>query len=168
MAESAEHLGRLHGEPGAAKAFATMPIVIIGYSGGFLPTAYSLDIGGTAGRIRGVVLLDAVYGQLDKFASWIENNRAGFFVSSYTHYTAHHDHELMQMLKDKGIAVSESMDGPLKPGRVVFIETGEGITHRNYVTQAWTEDPVKDVLVKMAAAQPATRIAVGTSSSSSR
>jgi hypothetical protein len=51
---------------------------------------------------------------------------------------------------------------------VVFVETGEGITHRNYVTQAWTEDPVKDVLVKMAAAQPATRIAGGNSSSSSR
>jgi hypothetical protein len=168
MAESAEHLGRLHGEPGAAKAFANMPIVIIGYSGGFLPTAYSLDVGGIAGRVRGVVLLDAVYGQLDKFASWIENNRAGFFVSSYTHYTARHDHELMQMLKDKSIAVSESMDGPLKPGRVVFVETGEGITHRDYVTQAWTEDPVKDVLVKMAVAQSATRLAVGNSSSSSR
>jgi hypothetical protein len=60
------------------------------------------------------------------------------------------------------------MDGPLKPGRVVFVETGEGITHRNYVTQAWTEDPVKDVLVKMAAAHSANRIAVDDSSSSSR
>jgi len=168
MAESAEHLGRLYGEAGAAKAFANMPIVIIGYSGGFLPTAYSLDVGGTAGRVRGVVLLDAIYGQLDKFASWIENNRSGFFVSSYTQGTARHDRELMQMLRDKGIAVAESMDGPLKPGRVVFVETGEGITHRNYVTQAWTEDPVRDVLVKMAAAQPANRIAAGASSTSSR
>jgi hypothetical protein len=168
MAESAEHLGRLYGEPGTARAFAKMPIVIIGYSGGFLPTAYSLDVGGTAGRVRGVVLLDAIYGELDKFASWIENNRAGFFVSAYTHGTARHDHELMQMLKDEGIAVSESMDGPLKPGRVVFVETGEGITHRNYVTQAWTDDPVKDVLVKMAAAQSANRIAAGASSTPSR
>jgi hypothetical protein len=25
------------------------------------------------------------------------------------------------------------------------------VTHRSYVTQAWTEHPVKDVLVKMAA-----------------
>jgi hypothetical protein len=168
MAESADHLGRLYGDGAAAKAFANMPIVIIGYSGGFLPTAYSLDVGGIAGRVRGVVLLDAVYGQLDKFASWIENNRSGFFVSAYTHYTAHHDQDLMQMLKDKGIAVSETMDGPLKPGRVVFVETGEGITHRNYVTQAWTQDPVKDVLVKMAAAQSATRIATGGSFSANR
>ena len=168
MAESADHLGRLYGDGAAAKAFANMPIVIVGYSGGFLPTAYSLDVGGIANRVRGVVLLDAVYGQLDKFASWIENNRSGFFVSSYTHYTARHDHELMQMLKDKDVAVSEDMDGPLKPGRVVFIETGEGITHRNYVTQAWTQDPVKDILVKMAAAQSATRIATSGSSSANR
>jgi hypothetical protein len=168
MAESADHLGRLYGNGAAAKAFANMPIVIVGYSGGFLPTAYSLDVGGIANRVRGVVLLDAVYGQLDKFASWIENNPAGFFVSSYTHYTARHDHELMQMLKDKGIAVSETMDAPLRPGRVVFIETGEGITHRNYVTQAWTQDPVKDVLVKMAAGQSATRIAASNASTANR
>ena len=34
-------LARLYGDPGAAKAFAKMPIIIVGYSGGFLPTAWS-------------------------------------------------------------------------------------------------------------------------------
>jgi hypothetical protein len=168
MTESADHLAKLTGEPAAAKAFANMPIVIVGYSGGFLPTAYSLDVGGVTNRVRGVVLLDAVYGQLDKFATWIENNRSSFFVSSYTHYTARHDQELMGMLRDKGIAVSQGMDGPLRGGSVVFVETGEGITHRDYVTQAWTKNPVKDVLVRMAQAQPLTRIAAGVSSSASR
>ena len=98
-----------------------MPIVIVGYSGGFLPTAWSLEVGGIPNRVRGVFLLDAVYGELDKFASWIENNRTGFFVSSYTRYTKRHDHELMQMLRDRGITVTESMDGPLRPGSVVFV-----------------------------------------------
>lgn len=168
MAESAEQLARLSGDPASAKAFADMPIVIVGYSGGFLPTAFSLDVGGISNRVRGVVLLDAVYGQLDKFASWIENNRSGFFVSSYTHYTARHDQELMRILRGKGIAVAEGMDRPLRPGSVVFVETGEGITHRDYVTQAWTRNPVKDVLVKMTEAQQATRIAAGASSAASR
>jgi hypothetical protein len=145
-----------------------MPIVIVGYSGGFLPTAFSLDVGGISNRVRGVVLLDAVYGQLDKFASWIANNRSGFFVSSYTHYTARHDQELMRMLRDKGIEVAEGMDQPLRPGSVVFVETGEGISHRDYVTQAWTRNPVKDMLVKMAEAQPTTRIAAGAPSAASR
>ena len=45
------------------------------------------------------------------------------------------------MLREKGIAVSEDMDGPLKPGSVVFVETPEGVTHRDYVTHAWTAKP---------------------------
>ena len=83
-----------------------MPVILVGYSGGFVPTAWSLEVGGLGNRVRGVFLLDAVYGELDKFASWIENNRSGFFVSAYTRYTQRHDHELMQMLREKGIAIS--------------------------------------------------------------
>jgi len=114
--------------PNAAKAFAEMPVVIVGYSGGFVPAAWSLEVGGLGNRVRGVFLLDAVYGELDKFASWIINNRSGFFVSAYTRYTRRHDRELMQMLKEKGIAIAEDMDGPLRPGSVVFVETPEGVT----------------------------------------
>ena len=151
MEESASHLARLTGDPNRARAFANMPIVIVGYSGGFLPTAWSLEVGGVSERVRGVVLLDAVYGEMDKFASWIESHRSGFFVSAYTRHTARRDRELMGMLRQKGISVAEDMDGPLRPGSVVFVETGEGITHRDYVTRAWTRDPLKDVLVKMSA-----------------
>ena len=161
VAESADHLARLYGDPSAAKTFANMPVVIVGYSGGFLPTAWSLEAGGLGNRVRGVFLLDAVYGELDKFASWIANNRTGFFVSAYTHYTRPHDHELIQMLKEKGIAVSEDVDGPLRPGSVIFIETPDGVTHRDYVTHAWTENPIKEVLVKMAATPALTRVAAG-------
>lgn len=170
LAESTEHLARLYGDPNSARAFANMPIVIVGYSGGFLPTAWSLEVGGLSDRVRGVVLLDAVYGELDKFASWIENHRSGFFVSSYTRYTARRDRELMSMLRQKGISVSEDMEGPLRPGSVVFVETGGGITHRDYVTRAWTQNPLKDVLVKMAATPSLalTRVAASSSAASSR
>ncbi|WP_164934818.1 alpha/beta hydrolase [Bradyrhizobium zhanjiangense] len=170
MEESANHLARLTGDPNCARAFANMPIVIVGYSGGFLPTAWSLEVGGISDRVRGVVLLDAVYGEMDKFASWIESHRSGFFVSAYTRYTARRDRELMSMLRQKGISVSEDMDGPLRPGSVVFVETGEGITHRDYVTRAWTRDPLKDVLVKMSAtpALALTRVASTNPSASGR
>jgi hypothetical protein len=167
--ESADHLASLYGDPRAAKTFANMPVIIVGYSGGFVPTAWSLEVGGLGNRLRGVFLLDAVYGELDKFASWVENNRSGFFVSSYTHYTAPRDHELMRMLREKGISVSEDIDQPLKPGSVVFIETPEGVTHRDYVTHAWSRNPVEDVLVKMAAGTPAlTRIAASSSAPTGR
>nr|WP_315786594.1 MULTISPECIES: alpha/beta hydrolase [unclassified Bradyrhizobium] len=161
MDEAATNLARLTGDPASARTFASMPIVIVGYSGGFLPAAWSLEVGGISERVRGVVLLDAVYGQLDKFAGWIERNRSGFFVSSYTRYTARHDRELMTMLRSRGIEISDDMDRPLRPGSVVFVETDEGITHRDYVTQAWTRHPIRDVLTKMAAAQPPIRIAAG-------
>ncbi len=162
--ESSDHLAEMYGDPRAAKAFANMPVIIVGYSGGFVPTAWSLEVGGLGNRVRGVFLLDAVYGELDKFASWVGKNRTGFFVSSYTHYTERHDRDLMRMIRDKGIAVSESMDGPLKPGSVVFVETPEGVRHRDYVTRAWTQNPVKEVLVKMAATPALTRVATSSSS----
>ena len=168
VAESADHLARLYGDPSAARAFANMPVIIVGYSGGFVPAAWSLEVGGLGNRVRGVFLLDAVYGELNKFASWIVNNRSGFFVSAYTRYTKRHDRELMQMLKEKGIAITEDMDGPLQPGSVVFVETPEGVTHRDYVTHAWTENPVKEVLVKMAATPALTRIAASAASRASR
>jgi hypothetical protein len=168
VAESADHLARLYGDPGAAKAFANMPIILVGYSGGFVPTAWSLEVGGLGNRVRGVFLLDAVYGELDKFASWIEKNRSGFFVSAYTRYTKRHDQELIQMLKDKGISVADDMDGPLRPGSVVFVQTPEGVTHRDYVTRAWTDNPVKEVLAKMAATPSLTRMAASAAFSSSR
>ena len=119
-------------------------------------------------RVRGVFLLDAVYGELDKFASWIEHNRTGFFVSAYTRYTQRHDQELMQMLRQKGIAISDELDGPLQPGSVVFVKSPDGVTHRSYVTRAWTENPVKEVLARMAATPALTRIAAGASSSTRR
>jgi hypothetical protein len=160
VTESADHLAKLYGDPAAARAFANMPVIIVGYSGGFVPTAWSLEVGGLGNRVRGVFLLDAVYGELDKFASWIVNNRSGFFVSAYTRYTQRHDQELMQMLRNKGIAISDDMDGPLRPGSVVFVKTPDGVTHRDYVTRAWADKPVREVLAKMTPAL--TRVAAST------
>jgi hypothetical protein len=150
MAEAAEKLAKVYGDARAAKAFAKMPVVIVAYSGGFVSAAYCLQVGGLGSRVRGVVLLDALYGEMDKFSSWIAGNRSAFFVSAYTHYTKRRDDELARILKDKGIAVARELNGPLKPGTVAFLGTPEGLRHRDYVTMAWTEHPVKDVLTRLA------------------
>jgi hypothetical protein len=150
MAEAAEHLTRIYGgDPRASEAFAKMPVVIVAYSGGFVSAAASLHVGGLGSRVKGVVLLDALYGEMDKFSSWIVNNRSAFFVSAYTHHTKRRDDELARILRDKGIPVASELNGPLKPGTVAFLPTGEGIRHRDYVTLAWTEHPVKDVLLRI-------------------
>src|SRR5205823_8900648 len=80
MAEAADRLARLYGDPRAAEAFAKMPVVIVAYSGGFVSAASSLQVGGLGSRVKGVVLLEALYGEIDKFSSWIVNNRSAFFV----------------------------------------------------------------------------------------
>jgi hypothetical protein len=149
MAEAAENLARVYGDPHAAAAFAKMPVILVGYSGGFVATASSLQVGGLGRRVKGVVLLDALYGELDKFSGWIVKNRSAFFVSAYTPYTKRHDDDLARTLRDKGIPVVTELSGPLKPGTVAFIATRGGITHRDYVTLSWTQHPVTDMLLRL-------------------
>ena len=117
--------------------------------GGFVTAASCLQVGGLGSRVKGVVLLDSLYGEIDKFSSWIVNNRSAFFVSAYTQGTKRHDDELARILRDKGIKVTDELAGPLKPGTVAFLQTGEGIRHRDYVTLAWTQHPIKDVLQRI-------------------
>jgi hypothetical protein len=148
MAEAADQFARVYGDPRSAEAFAKMPVVIVAYSGGFETAAWSLQIGGLGKRVTGVVLLDALYGHLDKFASWIVRNRSGFFISAYTQHNKRRDDELAQMLRAKGVPVRTELDGPLKPGTVAFLSTDDA-RHRDYVTLAWTEHPVKDVLLRI-------------------
>jgi hypothetical protein len=148
--EGTQHLARVYGDPRTAEAFSKMPVVIVAYSGGFMPAAWSLHVGGLGKRVIGVVLLDAVYGQLDKFASWIFKNRKGFFVSSYTAHNKNRDDELEKMVREHGISAVHELNGPLKPGSVAFLATRDGINHRDYVTRAWAQHPVRDILDKIA------------------
>jgi hypothetical protein len=147
VAEAADKLARLHGDPLTAKAFANMRIIIVGYSGGFMPTAYSLYSGGLKNRVRGVVLLDGVYGQLDKFASWIENNRSSFFISSYTHYTKRHNEELERILTEHDVPFTRDINPDLGRGGVAFISAE--VPHRDYVTHAWVDYPIKDIVSRL-------------------
>jgi hypothetical protein len=69
--EAAGQLAKLHGDSRTKQTFANVPIVIVAYSGGFGPTLSVLDNGGVKPRIRGIVLLDALYSGINKFANWI-------------------------------------------------------------------------------------------------
>ena len=102
MAEAADQLARVYGDPRSAETFANMPVVVVAYSGGFETAAWSLHVGGLGKRVIGVVLLDALYGHLDMFASWIAKNRHAFFVSSYTPHKKRRDDDLAQMPARQG------------------------------------------------------------------
>jgi hypothetical protein len=146
--EAAVKLARMHGDPGAVFTFATMPIVIVAYSGGFGPTLSVLDRGGVRSRIRGLVLLDALYGGTGKFADWIAENRSTFFVSSYTPHTADRNVYLEDLLRERSVPYSSELRNKHLRGMVTFLPTGD-ISHRDFVTHAWADNPIKDILVRM-------------------
>jgi hypothetical protein len=125
-----------------------MPIVIVAYSGGFAPTLSVLERGGVRSRVRGLVLLDALYGGTGKFANWIADNRSTFFVSSYTPHTTHRNIDLEHLLRKRSVQYSSKLrDGHLQ-GMVTFLPAGD-ISHRDFVTHAWADNPIKDILQRM-------------------
>jgi hypothetical protein len=147
--EAGDQLTKLYGDPRAGKSFANMPIIIVAYSGGYLSAATSIERGGLKGRVRGIVLLDALYGELGGFASWVNQNRSGFFVSSWTQSTRGRNAELERMLSDRDVSVGRALKMPNLNGKVVFLPGEEGIRHRDFVNHAWADKPIKDVLMRL-------------------
>lgn len=145
--EVSAKLTALHGDTTTKGAFADMPVVIIGYSGGYLPTASAIARGQIEDRLKGVVLLDGLYGKVDTFADWIAGNKDRVFLSAYTGSTARGNGALRKKLAERDIAYSKAIAPTLQPGSVTIIEVDED--HRHYVTHAWTEDPVSDLLKRL-------------------
>ncbi len=73
--EAAVRLARLHRAPSARAAIESLPVIIVAYSGGYAPAAWAAHHGGLGDRLRGIILLDALYAEMDKFAAWIEQPR---------------------------------------------------------------------------------------------
>jgi len=159
--ETAKKLAALYGDQRSAAAFANMPIVIVAYSGGFGPTLSVLARGGADARIRGLVLLDALYAGIDQFADWIADHRSSFFVSSYTPHTAHHNADLEHELSERSVPYSTELRRNHLQGMVTFLPAGD-VPHRDFVTHAWTDNPVEDILLRMNDVVPKTDAATVT------
>ena len=97
--------------------------------------------------MRGVVLLDALYAGIDKFADWIADNRSAFFVSSYTPHTARHNVDLEQLLSERSVPYSSELRRNHLQGMVAFLPTGD-ISHRDFVNHAWADYPIADILAQ--------------------
>jgi hypothetical protein len=146
--EAENKLAQLY--PNAARgAFRRMPVIVVAYSGGYMPAAYSLAEGGAGDRVRGVVLLDALYGEDDKFARWIESSHNGaFFVSAYSTSTHDENMALRDRLAHEGIQAETGMPDALRPGVVAFVDSGD-VKHEDFVNVAWTSDPLSAVLSRV-------------------
>jgi hypothetical protein len=149
LEETSEQLALLFGQPGSTRIFDRMPVIIVGYSGGYSPTAWAIYHSSSNKRLRGVVLLDALYGELDKFENWIKSDRSRFFVSAYLGSTRARNLELQRILTDQKIPIRTSLDPQLRPGSVVFIAGGVNENHADFVTQAWAHYPIADLLNRL-------------------
>ena len=145
--EVAQQLAKLQGDPQSAEVFANMPVVVVGYSGGYVPAAWTLANGGIEKRIKGVVLLDGLYGEIGKFANWIERDKAGFFLSASAQSTRKGNASLKNMLTRRGVAFNTKIGTSLTPGSVTFVEAVR--RHRDYVTRAWSDNPISDMLRRL-------------------
>ena len=96
-----------------------------------------------------MVLLDALYGETDKFARWVEGSHGGaFFVSAYSTSTHDENAALRAQLQRDGIATENGLPDGLRPGVVAFVDSGD-VNHDNFVNAAWTSDPLSAVLARV-------------------
>lgn len=148
VGEAGQQLARLHGDKKSLRTFASMPIVIVAYSGGYVAAASAIERGGLKKRVRGVVLLDSLYGDLDKFAHWIEADPSAFFVSVYLGSTKSQNAQLEDILAAHDVDVSPQINTRLAAGGVAVVPGGD-VRHRDLVTHAWVDYPIIDLLQRL-------------------
>ena len=149
MGEAAGQLARLHGDARSRAVFERAPIVIAAYSGGYHPLAFALSVGGATERVRGALLLDALYGDHDKYLDWLARRPEAFFVSTYGPLVKSQNEEFRKQLTDRGIGFTTNFPPHLVPGINAFLDVGEEVKHNDFVTQAWSADPLKVMLSRV-------------------
>ena len=145
--EAAERLMRLCGDRAAGRQLNLAPVVVVAYSGGYLSAAYALDCGGATHRVKGVILMDALYGDEDKYAAWMAaRRRQAFLLSAHTESTKDENAALQGMLDKKRVPYAKTLPSALNPGTVAFVPCGGLDMHGDFVTRAWRPDPLKAAL----------------------
>ncbi len=150
VTEAATKLAAQYGDRRAAAAFKQSKVVLVAYSGGYLPAAWALDVGKIGTRLQGLVLFDAMYGQLDKFASWLEHaHNSAFFFSAFGESTHDENEALKEQLDEANLRYKTALPNKLLRGSISFINVGTDVKHEDFVTQAWTQNPLAWVLSRI-------------------
>jgi hypothetical protein len=148
--EAAGKMAKVYGRDDARAKFAGLPVVILAYSGGYNPAVYAVDVGGANWRIRGMLLLDALYGEEDKVAHWLARYRKSvFFFSAYTKSAADSNATLQQFLSYQRVKFTIAEPIKLQAGSISFLATDPELVHDDLVTHAWVEDPVRWLLARV-------------------
>ncbi|MDX2205866.1 MAG: alpha/beta hydrolase [Hyphomicrobiaceae bacterium] len=149
MDEAARELARLAGDARLRATFEALPVVIVAYSGGYTPAAWAAHHGGLGDRLKAVLLFDALYGDLDKFAAWVERRAPTVFFSAHSKSAREPNTALQARLAGLGLDVKSDLPAAFAPGQVVFYAASEEVLHGDFLTKAWMDDPVEGVLRKL-------------------
>ena len=144
--EAADRLTKLHGNARARGAFQGAPVVIAAYSGGYHPAAFTLLHGRADDRLRGVILLDALYGDFEKFADWIAKRPPAFFVSAFGKAARDQNAALQRMLTERGVRFQSKLAASLVLRSVAFINADDEVKHEDFMTEAWVKHPLRVLL----------------------
>ncbi|MGH6769997.1 MAG: alpha/beta hydrolase [Xanthobacteraceae bacterium] len=147
--EATGRLARLHGDARSRAVFERAPVVIAAYSGGYHPLAFVLAVGGANDRVHGVLLLDALYGDHDKYLDWLATKPQSFFVSTYGPLVKPQNAEFQKQLSERGIAHTTGFPPHLVAGMNVFLDAGADVKHKDFVTRTWSRDPLKVFLSRV-------------------
>ena len=148
--EAAARLGGFYKDAREARArFDHLPVVVVAYSGGYDPAAYALSVGGAGKRVVGLVLLDAAYGQIDRFVDWAAHNRRhAFLFSAFTKSSAAGNAALEAGLSKEDVDFSTALPRALTPGSASFVPA-LGANHDDFVTSAWVDRPLAWLLARI-------------------
>lgn len=126
------------------------PIILVAYSGGYLPAAHILEVGGVGDRVKGVILLDALYGSEEVFANWLRRrHHSVFFLSVYTEPARASNERLQSLLRQQRIAFKTRMPQTLGKNSITFVQLDPETVHQDLLTQAWTQNPLTQLLQKI-------------------
>jgi len=91
--------------------------------------------------------MDSLYGEEEKVAAWAAaRRRLAFLLSAYTESTKDENANLRTLLAKRRIPHAEALPKTLTPGTFAFVSCGSLDMHGDFMTRAWTTDPLKQAL----------------------
>jgi hypothetical protein len=127
--------------------FRKAPVILVAYSGGYYPAAFAVSIGRAEQRLRGIVLLDALYSDEERFAAFIaKHRRNAFFFSTYTEGTRLNNERLQSLLSAGHVPQQVGLPKDLRPGSVYFLPLAPDVDHFELLSRAWADEPLADLL----------------------
>lgn len=150
LLEAADKIGAWRHSHPLARKLKNAKVILVAYSGGYNAAADALRVGGAEKRIKGIILLDALYGQEQTFADFMQkNHRRSFLFSTYTEPARESNELLMRLLRDQGLPLKTELPRRLSAQHAVFLPLGEEVNHLDLLSQAWTEAPLADLLRRL-------------------